>query len=135
MTRLLALFAALMLASPAFAGEAKVPETPIAEVETGLASGDCYVFDANSSSTREKHGTIEGATLLTSYSDYDLALLPKAKDASVVFFCGSTKCTASDKAAVRAQEAGYSKVSVMREGIKGWKDAGKATVPVAPKKS
>jgi rhodanese-related sulfurtransferase len=135
MIRLLALFAALILAAPAMAGDAKMAETPMDTVEAKLASGDCYVFDANSSYTREKEGTIEGAVLLTGSSDYDLSVLPKAKDANLVFFCGSTRCTASDKAAVRAAEAGYSNVSVMREGIKGWKAAGKKTVKPDASKS
>ena len=135
MIRLLALFAALMLAAPAMAGEAKMAETSMDTVEAKLASGDCHVFDANSSYTREKEGTIEGAVLLTGSTDYDLSVLPKAKDANLVFFCGSTRCTASDKAAVRAADAGYSNVSVMREGIKGWKAAGKKTVKADQKKS
>jgi len=103
-------------------------ETSMDDVETKLASGDCHVFDANSESTRTAQGIIEGAVLLDSYREYDLASLPGAKDAQVVFYCGSTMCTASDKAANRALEAGYSNVSVMREGIKGWKKAGKKTV-------
>lgn len=103
-------------------------ETAMDDVEAKLASGDCHVFDANSESTRTAQGVIEGAVLLDSYREYDLASLPTAKDAQVVFYCGSTLCTASDKAANRALEAGYSDVSVMREGIKGWKKAGKKTV-------
>ena len=103
-------------------------EMPMDEVEAKLAAGDCAVFDANSPSTREANGVIEGAILLANYREYDVAALPDAKDANVVFYCGSTLCTASDKAAVRATAAGYTNVKVMREGIKGWKKAGKKTV-------
>ncbi len=106
----------------------ELAETPMDEVESGLAAGDCHVFDANSPDTRTKNGVIEGAVLLDNYREYDLALLPEAKDSKVVFYCGSTMCTASDKAADRALTAGYTNVSVMREGIKGWKKAGKQTV-------
>jgi len=108
--------------------EKTLAETAMDDVESGLASGDCHVFDANSANTRTENGVIEGAVLLDNYREYDLALLPEAKDSKVVFYCGSTMCTASDKAADRALTAGYTNVSVMREGIKGWKKAGKKTV-------
>jgi len=55
--------------------------------------------------------------------------LPEAKADKLVFYCGGTQCRASDKAAQRAAAAGYSNVSVMRAGIRGWKDAGQATAP------
>ena len=120
-------------AKPAAKADAKTEEVALAEtsmddVEANLASGDCTVVDANSASTREKNGVIEGAVLLDNYRTYDFASLPAEKDASVVFYCGSSMCTASDKAANRAMQAGYTNVSVMREGIKGWKKAGKKTV-------
>ena len=117
-----------VLTSPAKDGFA---EMAMDSVESGLASGDCVVYDANSVSTREESGVIPGAILLDNYRDYDLTALPAAKDATVVFYCGSTMCTASDKAAHRAQTAGYTDVRVMREGIKGWKKAGKSTVALA----
>jgi rhodanese-related sulfurtransferase len=120
--------AAATEAAPAAKAEVAIAETPMDTVESKLASGDCTVFDANSPDTRTANGVIEGAVLLDSYREYDLASLPSAKDAQLVFYCGSTMCTASDKAAHRAIEAGYSNVSVMREGIKGWKKAGKKTV-------
>jgi len=121
--------------APALAGDTDakavaVAETPMDEVEQGLASGDCYLFDANSAGTRTENGVIAGATLLDDYAAYELSLLPSDKGSDVVFYCGSTRCTASDKAAVRAIDAGYTHVTVMREGIKGWKSAGKPTVPV-----
>ena len=103
-------------------------ETPMDTVESGLKDGSVHVYDANGADTRKEHGVIEGAVLLDNYREYDLASLPQAKDAPLVFYCGSTLCTASDKAAGRALQAGYTNVSVMREGIKGWKKAGKQTV-------
>lgn len=139
---LFAVLALSLFALPALAGDAEkapakqaVPETAMDVVEKNVAAGACHLYDANNAGTREEHGVIAGATLLDSYRDYDLALLPSDKSADVVFYCGSTMCTASDKAAVRALEAGYGNVSVMREGIKGWKAAGKATVPAAEKKA
>lgn len=114
---------------PEAEAEAKaMTETPMDTVESGLKDGSVHVYDANNPDTRKEHGVIEGAVLLDNYREYDLASLPEAKDSPLVFYCGSTLCTASDKAADRALQAGYTNVSVMREGIKGWKEAGKTTV-------
>lgn len=90
------------------------------------------VFDANSEKTRTEKGIIPTAILLPSSSDYDLALLPKDKASDVVFYCAAERCSSAKTAAQRALEAGYSKVSVMPEGIAGWVKAGKATQKVAP---
>jgi rhodanese-related sulfurtransferase len=103
-------------------------EMSMDDVEKKMASGDCTVVDANSASTRETNGVLEGAILIDNYRTFDFANLDVSKDSSVVFYCGSTMCTASDKAATRATAAGFTDVKVMREGIKGWKKAGKNTV-------
>ena len=68
-----------------------------------------------------------GAVILTSSYKYDLAQLPDDKSKDLIFYCSSTRCTASDSAAERASTHGYERVHIMREGIKGWKDAGKET--------
>ena len=85
------------------------------------------VFDANSSSTREKFGVIPTATLLDGRK-FDLQVLPESRADSLVFYCSSTLCTSAEGAAHRAVEGGYSDVKVLRAGIKGWKRAGKETV-------
>jgi rhodanese-related sulfurtransferase len=83
------------------------------------------IFDANNDETRKANGVIPGATLLTSYKDYDVAkVLPAAKDTTLVFYCGDVKCMSSHKAAERAYEAGYKDVNVMADGIKGWISSG-----------
>ena len=83
------------------------------------------VFDANNSNTRTKEGIIPGAKLLTSFNDYNVATeLPADKSTHVVFYCANTRCTASHAAAERAAEAGFAHVSVMSDGIQGWKAAG-----------
>jgi len=86
-------------------------------------------LDANDSDTRKEYGVVPGAILLASHQEYPLTVLPAAKTDKLVFYCGGTQCRASDKAALRAASAGYSDVSVMRAGIRGWKDAGQATSP------
>ena len=85
------------------------------------------LFDANTDEFRAKNGVIAGATLLTSASGYDLVVLPKDKASKLIFYCANTKCTASHVAAGRAMEAGYTDVSVMSDGLMGWKSAGQPT--------
>jgi rhodanese-related sulfurtransferase len=83
--------------------------------------------DANGKSTRDSEGIIPGAIMLTSSSQYDVKELPKDKASKLVFYCANDKCGASHGAAKRAMENGYTNVSVLPEGIKGWKAAGQAT--------
>lgn len=90
------------------------------------------VVDANNTDFRVKNGTIPGAILLTSSSSYDVKELPAQKDASLVFYCANTMCSASEAAAKRATEAGYTNVAVLPDGLMGWKKAGQKTAPVKP---
>lgn len=82
------------------------------------------VCDANGKDVREEYGTIPGAVLLTSYS-FEAAELPDDKDAALVFYCSSERCSAAPRAAGRAQEAGFNRIYVLPAGIKGWVQAGK----------
>jgi rhodanese-related sulfurtransferase len=91
------------------------------------------IYDANNQDFREKNGTIPGAVLLTNYKSYDPAKeLPTAKDSEIVFYCASTKCSASHEAADRALKAGYTNVAVMPDGLLGWKAAGNKVAPIKP---
>ena len=84
-------------------------------------------LDANAGDIRAKWGVIPGATLLTNFAKYATSELPKDKDAKLVFYCVNTRCSASHQAAQRALQAGYTDVSVLPDGIIGWKNAGKPT--------
>jgi len=106
-----------------------IAETSVAEVQKMVASKSATVFDANGADTRKEYGVVPGAKLLSSSRDYPLSELPSDKSSQLVFYCGGTKCRASDRAAERAAEAGYTRVSVMRAGIRGWKAAGARTEP------
>jgi rhodanese-related sulfurtransferase len=86
-----------------------------------------YIYDANSEKTRKENGVVPGATLLASATEYDVKVLPPSKESAVVFYCANAMCRASTFAAERATRAGYSNVSVMAVGIKGWKAAGQKT--------
>jgi rhodanese-related sulfurtransferase len=107
-----------------------IPETSVADVQKLVTTKSATVLDANSEETRKEYGVVPGATLLSSSRNYPLSELPSDKGRELVFYCGGVKCRASDSAAKRAAEAGYSKVSVMRAGIRGWKAAGAPTQPL-----
>lgn len=113
-------------ASESQEAEVEISEISVEDTDKAMKSG-AVVVDANSERTRKKHGTVPGAVILTSSSEYDLAQLPEDKSKDLIFYCSSTWCTASDTAAERASAHGYENVHIMREGIKGWKEAGKAT--------
>jgi rhodanese-related sulfurtransferase len=108
------------------AAEGEIPEISVEDADKAIQSGAVAV-DANSESTRKKNGTVPHAVILTSSYKYELAQLPEDKSKDLIFYCSNTNCTASDAAAERASTSGYENVHVMREGIKGWKDAGKPT--------
>ena len=87
-----------------------------------------HIYDANNDKTRQKEGLIPGAVALPSPSHYDVATtLPADKSAKLVFYCANTGCMASHDAAKMAIKAGYTDVSVMADGIEGWKKAGKTS--------
>lgn len=57
-----------------------------------------------------------------------VAQLGEDKDARLTFLCGSSACGASKKVAMAAVALGYTNVHVFKDGIAGWKAAGKALV-------
>ncbi len=114
--------------APADESEPAMSVISVEDADKALQSGAVAV-DANSDRTRKKNGTVPNAVILTSSYKYDLAQLPEDKSKDLIFYCSNTSCTASDAAAERASTNGYENVHIMREGIKGWKDAGKTTKP------
>lgn len=96
---------------------------------------DFAVYDANNSETRERHGVIPGAVLLTSYRDYEpVAELGADRDRTAVFYCHGVRCGAAADAARRAIASGYRDVWVLESGITGWADAGRpVAAPLAGK--
>lgn len=132
------LFAITLMLSPAHAGpecasqqtadastDTKVEASPmldVAGVEAAIAKGAVPV-DANGDDTRKEFGVIPGAVLLTSYKSIEG--LPEDKASELVFYCARDECTASDKAATLARDAGYTNTSIFKAGIKGWTEAGK----------
>ena len=107
------------------------PVITVGQLATQLKSPDPpQLYDANGDRTRREYGVIPGAVLLPSSRDYAIGLLPKSKAARLVFYCASSWCGAAETAAERAERAGYTLVSVLPDGIKGWTEAGMPTQKV-----
>ena len=109
-------------------GKASVKVVSVSEVARFRKASQVVVLDANSSDFRAQNGVIPGALLLTNYRTYEpVKELPAAKNQKLVFYCAATQCKASHAAAEKALEAGYEDVSVMPDGLMGWKNAGQPT--------
>ena len=81
------------------------------------------VFDANTKD-RYVQGHIPGAKWVD-VTKLDASALPQDHAQSLVFYCASTQCKASHRAASQASALGYTDVSVLPDGIVGWEKAGK----------
>jgi rhodanese-related sulfurtransferase len=141
--KLLGCVVALSLAVPSIAlacedekatsAKASVKSVTITEVASLQKDKKATVLDANFDQFRKENGVIPGAVMLTSFNKYDVAKeLPSTKDSKLVFYCANTQCKASHAAAQRALEAGYIDVSVLPDGLLGWKKAGQTTASVTP---
>jgi len=100
----------------------------ISELETQLRTNGPapLIYDVNVESTRTNVGVIPGAKLLSSSSEFDVKKeLPHDLTKPLIFYCANTQCTASHSAAERAIKFGFKNVSVMVDGVYGWRDAGK----------
>ncbi len=107
--------------------EQAITTVSIQQVASYVKDKGAVIVDANNAETRKEYGVIPGALLLSGEPEQTASQLPPSKDTKLVFYCGGVMCRASDKAASRATAAGYKDVSVLREGIKGWKGAGQPT--------
>jgi rhodanese-related sulfurtransferase len=107
--------------------EVSVKQATVEQVAKYMKDHTATVVDANGAETRQEYGVIPGAVLLSNHRNYAISELPASRTNKLVFYCGGTMCRASDKAAAKAVAAGYTDVSVLRDGIKGWKSAGQPT--------
>jgi rhodanese-related sulfurtransferase len=96
----------------------KYPDISHRDLVSALDKKNVVVVDANGLDTRKKNH-IPGA-----YTIHDtkqlLKALPDNKDALIVTYCGSPKCTAWFIAADYVSGLGYTNVKHYSEGIKGW---------------
>jgi len=118
MPHALALLAALVLAGPPAPLTSLTPD----EVEALLGKPGVVILDVNVPTVWEDHH-LPGAVHV---DDPDLArFLPADRGATLVFYCYSPQCTASEEAAREAARLGYRDVRIMPAGIQGWIKAGK----------
>jgi rhodanese-related sulfurtransferase len=123
------LFASAALASDGEKSPRAVNEMTVPQVVELAKAGKVTLVDANLTEYRAKHGVIPGAVLLTSYNEYNVGKeLPQDRAAKLVFYCANRKCAASHFAASRAVEAGYTDVSLMPDGLHGWRISGQPLV-------
>jgi rhodanese-related sulfurtransferase len=124
--RSLSLALAALLALACRADTSGLATLEVTELAALLEEGDrATLCDANSDDTRARYGVIPGATLLTSYRDYDPATeLPPDRGHALVFYCHSEFCSAAAEAARKAVAAGHRNVAVMPAGVRGWTEAG-----------
>jgi rhodanese-related sulfurtransferase len=124
MKKLILLAAALMLTVAAHAN--KVPDITLTELKTAIAEKKVTLLDVNGTSSWQS-GHIPGAIDFKGNAAKLASLLPKDKNALVVAYCGSPRCSAYQAAAKAAQELGYTNVKHYSGGIAGWKEAGEKT--------
>jgi rhodanese-related sulfurtransferase len=123
MKNILALFAAILVAGTAFAGE--FPDISVADLKKAIADKKATVIDVNGEAAYNA-AHVPTAVAFSS-TDALKAKLPADKGALVVAYCGGPGCSAYTRAAKAAKELGYTNVKHLSAGISGWKAAGEAT--------
>ncbi len=96
----------------------KYPDISHDQLVKSLESKKVVLVDANGLDTYKKH-RVPGAYTIHDTKKLRKAL-PKDKDALVVTYCGSPKCTAWFTAADYVKGLGYTNVKHYSDGIKGW---------------
>ena len=83
---------------------------------------DAHIKGSISIPYRETSGRT--ASFDASADTFNLAKLPKDKNASIIFYCNGPSCWKSYKAAVLAVRANYKHVYWFRDGFPAWKAKG-----------
>ena len=94
------------------------------EAQTLVGKEGVYFFDVNTLELWAE-GFIPGAIYFNVKNWKDL--LPKNKDAVMVFYCANRLCNASEIAARAVMKLGYTNVLQMPDGIYGWRLANRVT--------
>lgn len=94
------------------------------EAETLVGKQGVYFFDVNTLEIWAE-GFIPGAVFFNVQNWREL--LPKNKDAVMVFYCANRLCTTSNMAARETMKLGYTGVRHMADGIYGWRMSGRVT--------
>lgn len=126
MKKFLSLLAALAAVPLLALADDAFPSISTDDLKAAIAGKQVTLLDVNGSeSYSEAHipGAVNFETAAT-----DLAkVLPADKNALVVAYCGSERCTAYKAGAEAAKKLGYTNVKHYSKGIAGWKKAGEPT--------
>jgi rhodanese-related sulfurtransferase len=94
------------------------------EAESLIGKEGVYFFDVNTMELWAE-GYIPGA-IYFNVKNWK-KLLPKNKDAVMIFYCANPLCTSSAMAARETVKIGYTGVRHMSQGIYGWRLSGRPT--------
>jgi len=94
------------------------------EAESLIGKEGVYFFDVNTMELWAE-GYIPGA-IYFNVKNWK-KLLPKNKDAEMIFYCANPLCTSSAMAARETVKIGYTGVRHMSQGIYGWRLSGRPT--------
>ncbi len=95
---------------------------PIVDTRVGNEFAQEHIKGAKSVPYKEK--SAKDVKFDPKEDSFELAKLPAAKSAPVIFYCNAGECWKSYKAAKVALDAGYTKVHWLRGGIPEWKSKG-----------
>lgn len=100
----------------------KVRQVSIMEAEQLFMEPGVHIYDVNTLELWAE-GYIPGAVFFN-VGNWQ-KLLPKDKNALIVFYCANRLCSSSQIAAYETMKLGYTNVWQMPDGIYGWKLSGR----------
>ncbi|MBV7316968.1 rhodanese-like domain-containing protein [Shewanella sp. NIFS-20-20] len=104
--------------TPAIQHDIQLNTITMMEADTLVGKEGVYFFDVNTLELWAE-GFIPGAVFFNVRNWREL--LPKNKDAVMVFYCANRLCTMSNVAAREVMKLGYTNVRQMPDGIYGWR--------------
>ncbi|WP_025823603.1 rhodanese-like domain-containing protein [Shewanella marina] len=104
--------------------EQQLRQISMLEADQFVGKDDVQFYDVNTLELWAE-GAIPGAVFFNVKNWKEL--LPKNKDAKMVFYCANRLCTVSNMAAREVMKLGYTNVMQMPDGIYGWRMSGRPT--------
>jgi rhodanese-related sulfurtransferase len=95
---------------------------PLIDTRVGNEYADAHIKGAVNLPYKEKSAKL--ASFDSREDRFDLAKLPPAKGAPLIFYCNGPECWKSYKASKVAADAGYTQVQWLRGGFPEWKAKG-----------
>jgi rhodanese-related sulfurtransferase len=111
------------------AEEVQFAHISLADLKRVMADKKVTLIDCNGAVSYNRNH-IPGAISFEASQAKLGEVLPAAKDALIVAYCGNEHCPAYKKGATAAAKLGYTNVQHFSPGIMGWMDAGEKTEAV-----